>query len=504
MFIPLSLPPGVWRNGTEYESKGRYFDSNLVRWYDGQLRPWGGWSAFSTTQLGAPPVRGMLNWTATNGDFWMLMGTPTKVYVSDFNGDINDITPAGLTAGNADASNSAGYGAGPYGAGPYGVSSGSTTTITRATVWTMDTLEQTPIICNADDGKLYQWDLNTAHVMTALSGAPTSNKAVFVTEEGFIIVIGAGGDPRAIQWPDQGTTSVWTPTQANAARSEELEGSGQGMCGVATAYGSLIWTTTEVHLLEFIGQPDIYSLTMLGTKCGIVSQAAFAVTEDFACWMGPNGFWQYNGAISAIESDVADYVFSNINQVQISKVWTLHNGQFGEVTWFYPSASSTEIDSYVTYNYREGHWAIGKLARTCGLEAGILPSPVMVDATGNIWAHETGFTYTGAAAPFAETGPLEYDETFMGPTLQGYHPGDRVCDIINAIPDNKTIGDVQITIYSRFYPLEPQRTSGPYTLADPTTFRVSGREHRVRFTGASASDWRVGTFRLDIRPGGER
>ena len=36
---PLSLPPGIWRNGTEYQSKGRYYAASLVRFYEGSIRP---------------------------------------------------------------------------------------------------------------------------------------------------------------------------------------------------------------------------------------------------------------------------------------------------------------------------------------------------------------------------------------------------------------------------------------------------------------------------------
>ena len=43
MLIPLDIPPGVYKNGTDFESSNRWLDSNLVRWQDGSLRPVGGW-----------------------------------------------------------------------------------------------------------------------------------------------------------------------------------------------------------------------------------------------------------------------------------------------------------------------------------------------------------------------------------------------------------------------------------------------------------------------------
>jgi len=40
-YIPLQIPPGVFKNGTEYQSKGRWNNSNLVRWFEGTIRPVG-------------------------------------------------------------------------------------------------------------------------------------------------------------------------------------------------------------------------------------------------------------------------------------------------------------------------------------------------------------------------------------------------------------------------------------------------------------------------------
>jgi hypothetical protein len=60
-FIPLQIPPGVYRNGTDLQSQGRWRDSNLVRWLDDTLRPIGGWRIRSNTAAGAK-IRGMKGW----------------------------------------------------------------------------------------------------------------------------------------------------------------------------------------------------------------------------------------------------------------------------------------------------------------------------------------------------------------------------------------------------------------------------------------------------------
>ena len=73
---------------------------------------------------------------------------------------------------------------------------------------------------------------------------------------------------------------------------------------------------------------------------------------------------------------VRDYIFSDFNEDQIEKVSAATNFSFSEVWWFYPSADSTENDSYVVYNYFEKLWYVGKLSRTAWLDRGISALPI--------------------------------------------------------------------------------------------------------------------------------
>ena len=35
--LPLDIPAGIYRNGTDLQSQGRWRDSNLVRWFDNTI-----------------------------------------------------------------------------------------------------------------------------------------------------------------------------------------------------------------------------------------------------------------------------------------------------------------------------------------------------------------------------------------------------------------------------------------------------------------------------------
>ena len=90
--VPLRIPAGVYRNGTEYQSMGRWYDSNLVRWFEGTLRPWGGWRKRSTNQM-TGVARGLLAWRDNSGARWIAAGTPSKLYAMNEAGTLKDITP---------------------------------------------------------------------------------------------------------------------------------------------------------------------------------------------------------------------------------------------------------------------------------------------------------------------------------------------------------------------------------------------------------------------------
>ncbi|MGA0926882.1 MAG: hypothetical protein ACO3RW_06755, partial [Burkholderiaceae bacterium] len=118
--IPLKIPPGVYRNGTDLESSGRWRDASLVRWRNGSLRPVGGWRVRKENAFGGV-TRGMHSWQENSGSRWVAAGSHDSLYVMTSGNTVTDITPATLSAGNVDATLNTGYGGAFYGFGFYGV-----------------------------------------------------------------------------------------------------------------------------------------------------------------------------------------------------------------------------------------------------------------------------------------------------------------------------------------------------------------------------------------------
>lgn len=491
-FIPLQIPPGVYRNGTELQSAGRWYDANLVRFYENTMRPIGGWRKRSESAV-TGVARSLLTWKDNGANPWVAVGTHSGLYAYSVSGALTDITPAGFEAGVADASAS-GYGTGLYGTQAFGVARENKSVTIPATMWTLDTWGENLVGCSNADGDIYEWPpvFVDPGVALIIANAPVDCKAVLVTAERFLFALGAGGNPRKVQWSDQEDNTSWTPSTLNQAGDFELTTPGTLMAGKRVRGLHLLWTDVDCHSAAYIGQPFVYGFEKIGSGCGLISAQSVAIVSDAtAIWMSRTGFWMYDGSVKPLASDVGDYVYRNMNVGQSSKTYAVHKGEFGEVWWFYPSANSTEVDSYVLYNYREGHWNIGLLPRTAGTGRGAFDRPLLMSADGFLYEHEVGYEYDSETL-FCESGPVQIGN------------GDSLMAVRELIPDELNQGDVTATFKTKFYPNGAESSFGPYSMANPTSVRFTARQVKMRIDSNGNNNWRVGTMRVDAVANGRR
>lgn len=493
--IPLDLPAGFYHNGTDYEQSNRWRQGSLVRWRDNSLRPIGGWRERKTS-FSTNPVRGMHTWETNNGSAWIAGGSYSELKVMTGAGVVTDITPSDLATGREDAAVNTGYSGGYYGVGLYGqpIASNASSVPLEASTWALDNWGEYLLALHYDDGRILEWQLNTANDAAPVSNAPIGCIGLVVTEERFVFALGADGNPRRIAWCDQEDNTTWSPATTNQAGDIELQTSGQIMQGVRTRGQTLIITDIDAHVGRFIGSPFVFTFERVGTSCGAISRRTACDTDSGVFWMGQRGFFRFDGnTVQELPCDVHDYVFSDFNVAQQSKCWGVANGQYGEVWWFYCSSGSTEIDRYVAFDYKEGHWLIGNMARTSGVQRGVFRYPILAghNADTDLYDHEVGVNYDSESV-FAETGPISLGA------------GDQIAKINNLITDELTQGDVDVTFKTRFHPNDTERTYGPYNPSNPTSVRFSGRQFRMRVEGDRPTSWRVGTMRVDAIAGGRR
>lgn len=494
--MKLKIPPGVYKNGTELQGSGRWIDSNLVRWIENTMQPVGGWRLKSTLHATSVTgtVRRMISWLDDSSNKRVATPWYNTLMVVDVGGTVHDITPTAyndptpvIHANKAELLD--GFGISTYGTLEYGLPRPDATHYAPATTWALDTWGEYLVACSTTDGKIYEWGLDNTVVAAQITNAPTDCKSIIVTHERFLVALGAGGNGRKVQWSDQENNTLWTAAATNQAGDFELTTEGRIISARRVKGQLLILTDIDAHTATYQGPPYIYGFEKVGDHCGLVSANAVASVNDFAVWMGHQGFYIYDGYTKPLPSEVEDFIYGDINRNQISQVSATVNSQYNEVWWFYPSEGSIECDAYVTWNYVENHWAIGKLDRSAGVDAGIFRYPIMVSPDGSLYEHDIGFDHD-STTPYAETGPMTM--------------GDGVMSASKLISDEATLGDVQVKFKTRMYPTDADTEHGPYTMATPTSVRFTGRQIKMRIEGVRDADWRVGIMDLEVNRRGKR
>lgn len=456
--IPLTLPPGLFRQGTEYQSAKRWLDAQYMRFRMGTIRPQGGWATGLTGTLSGSP-RAAHAWLNDSEEPFAAFATNSKFYAHDGT-TLDDITPSGYTATDANA----------------------------ATI-SLDNFGEDLVFVNDEDKVLYEWTPGGGGDATAISGAPTA-ASLFVTEEKFLVALCINGDPRSFGWPDQETLTIWTATDINQAGDLPIQAVGRLMCGLKIKGSSLLFTTEGLHRLEYLGPPDVYSTEHISNGCGIIGRHAKVAVDSAAYWMGRKKFFRYVGYIEPLVSEVEDDVFKNINTTHQHKCWCEYMPETDEVWFYYPRGSATECSHAAIYNVIEGHWNHTPMARVAGFASDVFGYPMRVTSAGAMLKHEYGWSYDSEVRKLI-SGPLEIGD------------GGRIMYIDEVFPDEITQGDCEVYFHVRDYNSASETTVGPFTAQDRMPIELMGRKIRIELRAASGKqDFRIGNYSAVVRPRG--
>lgn len=495
--IPLNIPPGIHANGTSFKTgqQGRWWRGNLVRFQAGLLAPVGGWVKVSDTTLDGF-ARGMHAWRDNGLRRRLAIGTNEALYTYSDSGEIEDITPLYFAPGRVDGIYADGYGYGDYGDSTYGTAreSSEERLLVGASTWALDNWGENLVGVASHEGVIYEWAPDDA-AATEISEAPTANRSLIVTPERHLVALGADGNPRSVAWSDREDNTEWTASSTTLAGSIELQTQGLIECALKVRGEVLILTDQDAHSMRFVGSPLVYGFDRVGSACGVAGAHAAVAADGWAAWMGQGGFFIYDGAVRDLPSDVYDYVFSDINKIQRSKIFGGLNNDFSEIWWFYASAASTEIDRYVIWNYAEHVWSVGELARTSWAPTGVFNTPLLMSVDGTLYEHESGWTNNGTAIGsdrYAESGALSIAE------------GDSVMSVLKMLPDERSAGDTRVRFKTRFAPNGSETLYGPYSLSAFTDMRFQARQVSLLVEGVEDDDWRIGLPRFDVVEGGRR
>ena len=424
-----------------------------------------------------------------------------------------------LNIGADNFTNGLGFGSGYWNQSSWGGGVNSFTSQLR--LWTLDNFGE-DMISNPRGGGIFYWDksngVTTRSInFTALSGAsdvPTLSNQVLVSEvDRHIICLGANTigtttqDPMLVRWSNQEDAAMWTPKTDNTAGSLRLSAGSEIIGGIRTRQEIAIFTDNAIYSMQFIGPPFIFGINLVTEGVSMVSPQAAINANNAIYFMDQDNFYVYSGSVQSLPCSVRAYVFDDFNYGQTWKVHATRNAQFNEVTWFYCSSDSLEIDRYVTYNYLEQTWTIGTMARTAWMDAGSsTDTPIGAGSSGSttnyLYNQETGSNDDGSAM----TAYIESADFDAG-------DGDQFMFIKRLIPDVSFIGTetnpvLTYSIKTRDYPLGSLNTATTATVTTDTGVayvRARARQMRVRIESIDADNtWRLGDTRFDIKEDGRR
>jgi hypothetical protein len=425
-----------------------------------------------------------------------------------------------------------GWGAGTWGRSTWNGDADITITSSILRIWTHDNFGE-DLIINVRDGDIFYWDTSAGTSTRSVklsdrtnadAGTPTIAKQVIVSDvDRHVIVFGCDGvgaigtqDPLLIRFSSQEDPTTWIPSATNTAGDLRIGSGSEIVTAVETRQQILVITDVSVHSMQFLGPPFTFGVQMISENITIRSPQAAVAVDDTVFWMGVQEFYVYSGSVKKLPCSVKDHVFSDFNTDQAEKVIAGVNSSFGEIWWFYPSASSTENDKYVIYNYEQQIWYIGSLTRTAWLDRGVNDFPIAASIDNYLYNHESGFddgSTNTALSAHIESSQMDIQD------------GDGFLFIRRILPDltfrtstgpEDASPSANLILKARNFPgtnygtpetggVTQISTSPIEQFTDQVHVRLRGRSFALRVEStAEGVGWRLGSPRVDIRPDGRR
>ena len=405
--------------------------------------------------------------------------------------------------------------------------------------WSLDVFGEN-LLATPREGRIYQWvqdngpNVRAVEVLTTTTagvstGVPLENNYVLVSpRDRHVISLGCTDltgtfDPMVLRFSDQANIDEWSPTVSTTADQIRLGDGSQLISGVKTRDAILIFSDTAAYAMQFVGPPFTFNVDLVGSNCGIIAPHAGAADNDIVFWMGIDNFYMYDGSVKVLPCSVRNYVFSDINFIELDKVYAAVNQEFQEIIWLYPSANSSECDRYVIFGRGDGtqieppYWSYGTGIFSTWADRNIFE---VIHTTGTsvslgdqfLIENEPKDVYTADSKAMQSFIESTYFDIPFGPAVPNNPEGDFLIYMDRIIPDfdfDGTNAQTSIRLTTKKFPQsEVSVTKGPYTVKASTekiSLRVRGRQAKIRVDASiEGTSWRLADFRVDVQADGKR
>jgi len=440
--------------------------------------------------------------------------------ISAAGGALTNITTQ-IAAGNADQSNGSGYGGGLYGVGNYGVakSFGSFNTLNdKPRIWSMDSFGGDLILTpgnpqTSTDDNIYIWKGDVTIAPTLLSSeagaasVPLAARWLYVSN-GIIVVLASGNQLNSYKASNAGTFDFATSAQSTAYETN-IPQAGQFISQASTRNRDLIFTDSEVYVAQYVEAPFYWNISELFTTDGLIGPKARVEIQDAVFWMGQGDFYVFDGtSVSVLPNNTLKrYVYDNIDLSQSFKVFAYPNVAYQEISWYYcikdgSNPAGKEPTHYVTYNYKEQHWTLGRMPRTAAEEPiniDLTPYTIQSNITTDdyLFQMEVGLNdYNPAYNPLIDEVNVQYApmNAYATTNFAQIGDGDTTMRLYSVFPDSLQRGELKLYAYGKLYPQGPviEARNQPYTITPSTTkvdviLTARQRQYKIETSGLNTN-----------------
>src|SRR5580765_1377768 len=145
-------------------------------------------------------------------------------------------------------------------------------------------------------------------------------------------------DPLLIAWTHVGTYDQFESTVSNQSGTMRLSRGSRIVGMIQAPQSTLILTDTDLWQMTYIGPPLIYGFAIVGSGCGLVAPHAIGNLGRTTVWQGQKNFWQFGDtAVQPVQCTVWDYIFDDIDSVNVNKCHAAPNSTTNELAFYFPS-----------------------------------------------------------------------------------------------------------------------------------------------------------------------
>ena len=229
--------------------------------------------------------------------------------------------------------------------------------------------------------------------------------------------LGTGyGDQGNRWWCSQifNATGTWNPAPSTQATSGLLVSSPGKIIGLKRLGEQVVaYKNRAIHVGQYSGPPDVFTWALVPGEIGAWSNESVVSIGTAHLFIGYENVYRFDGSRPVeIGTGIREWFFSRLNKSYAYLIAGIHDRNTSTVWWWYPSGSSTVLDSVLVYNYAADTW--GALTDMTALaSSGTVQTVLPIQTVQAQITYDTLYTSLGISNPTYDQMPaISYDSPF--------------------------------------------------------------------------------------------